>query len=116
MSALRRAISLLKCAGGIAIGLLVFSQTAHRFTPDQSEVVVHVMEGGVDVTIDDHVFRVEHAVDAPITCELSEGYHDLKMSLHGELLYEESFFLHRGEEQVLTAWNRLGGKARIARR
>ena len=112
----RRIVALAKCVGGVVIGLTVFWQTAQGVTPHQSAVVVHVMESGVDVTIDDQVFRVAKGADAPISCDLPEGRHELKMWLHGELLYEEEFTLDRDEELILTAWNRTGGRSTIATR
>lgn len=111
-----RMIALAKWLGAISIGLVVLWQTAQRVTSHDSGVVVHVMEGGAAVMIDDQFFQGSESVPSQIVVDLPPGRHELKMFLHGALLYDEPFSLGRGEEQVHTAWNCLGRPQQIATR
>jgi hypothetical protein len=83
-------------------------KSAETAGPNQSEVIVHVTENGVEVGIDGMVYLIADRFDGPILCELNSGRHLLTMSRDGQLLYREEFSLQRGEQRVLTAWALLG--------
>src|SRR5262245_7663713 len=99
------AIGVAKVLGSLALGAALAWQAVESAWPDESEVIVHVSEGGVEVQIDEQTYRVAIAWDNPIVCKLAHGQHVLSMTRAGELLYHEEFTLGRGEQRVLTAWD-----------
>jgi hypothetical protein len=92
-----------KCVGALVLSVVVLWQTAENVGPANSEVVVHVAEGRVEVFIDDLRFWIEHPLDEPIVCQLRSGRHQLRMIRSGQVLYEEEFTVERGRDKVLTA-------------
>jgi hypothetical protein len=98
-------IGVARVFGALALGAALAWQAIERSGPDQSEVIVHVSEGGVEVQIDERTYCVATAWDNPIVCELAHGQHVLSMTRAGKLLYHEEFTLGRGEQRVLTAWD-----------
>src|SRR5262249_31930909 len=62
-----------KCLGACGLGGLLLWQVAGRAGPQASEVVVHVTEAPVVVTIDGRSYRVATWRDSPIACELPTG-------------------------------------------
>ena len=111
-----RIVATAKCIAGLVIGLVVFWQTADRVTRRDSGVVVHVLQDRADLMIDGQEIPYTFGLQTPVVYDLPRGHHDLRMYLQGELVYQEEFTLARGEERVLFAWNRLGGKGRVATR
>jgi hypothetical protein len=61
---------LAKHAVGVVLGLFVLWVTADRVAPSRSEVVVHVMETSVSVSIDDRAYWVDASADTTVTCQL----------------------------------------------
>jgi hypothetical protein len=84
------------------LGLAILVWVAVHSGPRQGEVVVHVTEPDVEVTIAGHRFLVEGRRYDPIVCELPPGQYDLVMRRHGRVLYQESFEVHPRESLVLT--------------
>jgi hypothetical protein len=94
-----------KGAAGLTLSAVVLWQVAEHSVPDMSELVVHVCELGVDVTVDDLGFRVDDYRDMPVVCSVRAGKHLLRMYREGKVIYEEGFTVRRGEDRVLAAWD-----------
>jgi hypothetical protein len=103
--------SALNFLGGALLAGLALWWIAVQSGPQQGNVVIHVAEPHVTVSVDDRTFRVGAKHHIPITCELPPGEHSLTMIRGGSLLYSERFTLRRGEERVLTAWHDPSGRA-----
>src|SRR5262245_53051364 len=93
-----------KCLGACVLSGLLLWQVAGRAGPESSEVVVHVTESPVVVTIDGQSYRVATWRDSPIACELPTGWHELRMWRGAQLVYQEAFLVRPGENVALTAW------------
>jgi len=101
-------IGALKWAGAFAIvGGLAWQAASNPIRLD-SEVVVHVGVGDVDVLIDGLRFHVDRPLEHPIICQLATGVHELAMLKDGVELYYETFAVEEGEDNVLTAWDENG--------
>jgi hypothetical protein len=94
-----------KGAAGLVLSGFVLWQVAEHSGPNVSELVVHVSELGVDVTVDDLGFRVDDFGDIPVSCSVRAGKHILRMYRAGELIFERTFTVRRGEDLVLAAWD-----------
>ena len=94
-----------KCLGACVLSGLLLWQVAGRAGPQASEVVVHVTEAPVVVTIDGRSYPVATWRDSPITCELPTGWHELRVRRGAQLVYQEAFRVRPGENVVLTARN-----------
>src|SRR5262245_37581196 len=92
-----------KCLGACGLGGLLLWQVAGRAGPQTSEVVVHVTEAPVVVTIDGRSYPVATWQDSPFSCELGMGWHELRMWRGAQLVYQEAFQVRPGENLVLTA-------------
>jgi hypothetical protein len=88
----------LMLGGGITLWWI-----AEQVGPTQGPVLVHVIEPDVEVTVDGQTFWIEERRYAPIECPLRPGRYLLRMKRGGQVLYEEWFAVHRGEEVILTA-------------
>jgi hypothetical protein len=95
---------LTQAAGGL-LGLGILAWAAVHSGPTNGEVVVHVTEPDVDVSIGGHTYHVEERRFAPIVCELPPGLHELVVKRNGLVLDRQSFAVERGSSQVLTAWD-----------
>jgi hypothetical protein len=93
--------------GVVALTLVsaMFGYVAGQAGPQKCQAVIHVTEAGVDVWVDGLTFRVDTWRDSPIICPLAPGRHELRMTLGGRTLYQESFTLRGGDDVVLTAWD-----------
>jgi hypothetical protein len=80
-------------------------QVAEHADTQTTEVVVHVTEPSVVVTIDGRSYPVATWRDSPVVCELRMGWHDLRMWRGDRLVYQESFRVRPHENVVLTAWD-----------
>jgi hypothetical protein len=80
-------------------------QIAEHAGPQTSEVVVHVTESPVVVTIDGRSYPVATWRDSPVVCELCMGWHELRMWRGDRLVYQETFRVRPRENVVLTAWD-----------
>jgi hypothetical protein len=96
---------MIKLAAGGLLGLAVLGWVVEHCEPRDNEVVVHVMEPDVDVTIGNQTFQIEGRRFDPIVCYLSPGWHPLVMRRRDRILFEESFEVPRGENVVRTAWD-----------
>jgi hypothetical protein len=92
-----------KCLGACGLSGLLLWQVAGRAGTQTSEVVVHVTESPVVVTIDGRSYPVATWRDSPIACELPMGWHELRMRRGAQLVYQEAFLVRPGENVVLTA-------------
>jgi hypothetical protein len=79
-------------------------KTAEVAAPLESEVIVHVTQNGVEVTIDEQIYLLADQHAGPIVCHLRPGRHLLTMRRESRVLYREEFLLRAGEDRVLTAW------------
>jgi hypothetical protein len=93
-----------KCLGALMLSVVVLWQTADNAGLAESEVSIHVASSDVDVWVDEEAFRINRAFKEVIVCRLRPGWHELRMTRDGELLYEEAFTVERGHDVVLTAW------------
>jgi hypothetical protein len=94
-----------KIIGSLVLSLGIFWQVITHSGIVNGTVYVHVSNPQVDVTIDDFSYRVETAWERPIVCELSPGFHTVRMLRNLQTLFEEDFTLAPGQEVVLTAWD-----------
>jgi hypothetical protein len=108
---------LFKGAAGSLLGLAVLGWVVEHCGPRNNEVVVHVMEPDVEVTVDDQIYQIDSRRYEPIACELAEGRHHLLMRRGDCVLFDEWFEVRPGQNVVLTAWDeeRLRREARAMR-
>jgi hypothetical protein len=99
---------LLKYLAGCLLGLTILAWVAAHSGPAHGEVVVHVTEPDVEVSIGGRPYRIGERRYDPIVCKLTPGRHALVMTRHGRVLYPESFEVRRGVSLVLTAWDPMG--------
>jgi len=97
-----------KGIASLALGGAILGMVARHCGPREGVAYVHVATTGVDVTVDDDAYRVESLVETPIVCTLPPGFHVVRMSRAGAVLYEEGFVLEPGRELVLCAYDRTG--------
>lgn len=90
-------------AAGV-LGLTMLSSIAIHSKGTGGEVVLHVVEPDVEVTLGRETFLVEGRRFEPIVCELPAGGHRLKVVRGGRVLQDERFRVERGGFLVLTAW------------
>jgi hypothetical protein len=90
---------------GCLLGLAILAWVAAHSGPAHGEVVVHVTEPDVEVSISGRPYRIGERRYDPIVCKLPPGRHELVMTRHGSVLYRESFEVRRGVSLVLTAWD-----------
>jgi hypothetical protein len=98
-------IRMIKPVAGGLLGLAVLGWVVAHCGPRDNEVVVHVMEPDVEVTIGDQTFQIEGRRFDPIVCYLSPGWHPLVMRRGDRILFEESFEVRRSANVVRTAWD-----------
>jgi hypothetical protein len=91
-------------AGGL-LSLAILASIAQRSGPASSEVVVHVIEPDVEVTVGDRTYRIEGRRYDPIVRDLPPGSYPLIMRRGNRVLFDESFEVRRDESMVLTAWD-----------
>jgi hypothetical protein len=94
---------LIKGMGALMLGGITLLWIVEQVGPTQGTVLVHVTEPDVEVTVDGQTFWIEQRRYAPIECRLRPGRYLLRMKRCGQVLYEEWFAVHRGEEVILTA-------------
>ena len=94
-----------KWLGGVMLGGGLLWQVAEHAGPQTSEVVVHVTEYPVVVTIDGRSYPVATRRDSPLVCELRTGWHELRMWRGDRLVYQETFRVRFSDNTVLTAWD-----------
>jgi hypothetical protein len=90
---------------GFLLGLAVLGWVVERCGPRDIEVVVHVMEPDVEVTIGDRPFKIEGRRHKPIVCELPPGWHRLIMRRGDRILFEDEFETRPGDWIVRTVWD-----------
>jgi hypothetical protein len=73
-------------AGGV-MGLVVLGWAVEDCGSRSTEVVVHVMEPDVEVTVGDQTYPIEGRRYDPIVCELSPGWHRLVMRRGDHVLF-----------------------------
>src|SRR5262245_1240663 len=101
-SVIRRMIKL--AAGGL-LGLAVLGWVVEHCKPRDNEVVVHVMEPDVDVTIGNQTFQIEGRRFDPIVCHPAPGGHPARIGGPGSILFEGSVGVRRWGEVVRTGWD-----------
>jgi hypothetical protein len=97
--------STLKRLAWALVASAILAWVAAHSAPGRAEVVVHVSEANVEVSLGGRTFRIEERRFDPIVCELPAGCHVLVMTRHGRILYQEFFDVRPGQSLVLTAWN-----------
>jgi hypothetical protein len=97
-------IATLKGIASLALGGAILTMVAQHSGRREGVAYIHVATTGVDVTVDDLVYRVASLEETPIVCALPPGPHALRMSRAGAALYEEQFVLEPGGELVVCAY------------
>jgi hypothetical protein len=112
-----------RLAIGTVLGLIALARCAAvrwqtvRHSGSMKRVpYLQVPTPAVDVTIDDHRYRVDTLRESPIVCKLRTGRHLLRILRSGRALFEQEFTLDPGQEVVLTAWERSNEKPAQVRR
>jgi hypothetical protein len=88
----------------VFFGLAMLVWVADRCGPSDAEVVVHVMEPDVVVSIGSQTFTIEGHRSEPIVCSVSPGSYALIMRRADQILYEQALEVGPGENVVCTAW------------
>jgi hypothetical protein len=91
-------------AAAFAMGVVVLVWVGDRSRPTEAEVVIHVMEPDVVVSVGARSFPIEGRRSAPLVCSVSPGIQDLVMRRGDRILYEERLEILPGEQRVCTAW------------
>ena len=78
MSTLKAMTRIVMFAVVALAGVAVLREAAEQAGPQDAEVVVHVRETGVVVSIDDLDFRVDNYGNIPVVCTLLPGQHLLR--------------------------------------
>jgi hypothetical protein len=94
---------MIKVVAGSLLALSILVWIEERCGPQTNEVVVHVTESDVEVTIGDQTYQIEDRPFAPIACNLAPGWHRLVMRRGDRILFEESFEVRLGENCVRVA-------------
>ena len=94
---------LIKTMATLALAAVVFAWVVQNSGSPYGNVVVHVTEANVEITLDDFRILIRERRSTPITLQLPPGQHCLRMIRDQQTLYEERFILKRDEEVVLTA-------------
>lgn len=94
-----------KVSGGGLLSLAILVWVADHSGPPNGQVIVHVMESDVTLTIGGNTYQIEALRYAPIVCTLPRGRHELILSRGSQVLYRESFELRGGESLILNAWD-----------
>ncbi|QDV35923.1 hypothetical protein [Tautonia plasticadhaerens] len=97
-----------RAAGGGALGVVVLGFVAEHSGPRTGEVVVHVTEPGVELSVGGISLDVRERRYEPLVFELPAGRHELTMSRGGRLLHREWFSIEGGDSVVLAAWDQEG--------
>ena len=93
-----------KCLGALILSVVVLWQTADNAGFVESEICIHVAADDVEVLVDDESYWIKSRFKEVIVCRLRPGRHELRMMRDGQLLYEQTFTVERGQDVVLTAW------------
>jgi hypothetical protein len=91
-------------ASGGLLGLAVLGWVVESVGPSRVEVVVHVAEPNVELSVGGQSFSIRGRLDAPIVCELSPGWHHLAMKRGDRFLFEEDFEVRPDANVVRTAY------------
>ena len=94
---------LIKGMAALLLGGSTLYWVAEEVKPAEGTVLVHVIEPDVEVIVGDRVFWIKEREWSPIECTLRPGRHLLRMTRDDQILYEEWFTVHRGEDVILTA-------------
>jgi hypothetical protein len=89
----------------IVLGGAVAWRVAEQAPANHGEVIVHVVEDGVDVSIDGDISRVNDWRDTPVVRELPPGPHWVSMIRDGTMLEARVFAVRPGDSVVLTLWD-----------
>jgi hypothetical protein len=96
---------ILKGAAGSLLGVALLGWVVVHSGPRSHEVVVHVAEPDVEVTVGDRTYQIEGRRYDPIVCELSSGWHRLVMGRGDRILFEETFEVRPGMNVVRVAYD-----------
>lgn len=89
---------------GTVMGLTMIAFIASR-AGSSAEVVLHVTEANVEVSVGSHTLRIDDRSYEPIIFHLAPGPYELVMTRADHVLYREAFQVRSGETCVLTAYN-----------
>jgi hypothetical protein len=91
-------------AAACLLSLALLAWAVVHSGPRHGEVVVHVTEPDLEVSLDGRTYRIEGLREDPIVCDLPAGAHTLVVTRQGRLLRRETFEVVGGQGVVLTAW------------
>jgi hypothetical protein len=91
--------------GGLGLGLVALGSHPAGTSEHFPNVLVHVTEPDVDVSIGEHTYHVEGRAADPISLNLAVGRHQLIMRRGDRVLCDQTFEIRPGEETMLTAWD-----------
>ena len=89
--------------GSLLFGSVILWQIADHSGSTKGRAIVHVVESGVEVKVNDARYWVETLWESPVIFELTPGRHTARMNRAGRVVYHEEFTLGRGEEIILMA-------------
>ena len=98
-------VRLLRSLAYCVFGLGVLAWLVDHGGPPTGQVVVHVMEPDVQVTLGGNSYTIGLDPYVVIESELKRGWYELTMSRNGRILFQQEFKLRGGHSQVLTAYD-----------
>jgi hypothetical protein len=100
--------------GAAMLGGAVLWTVAREAGPRDCEVVIRVVEAGLEVRVDGRIYPCEADPFSPIVCDLRSGHHTISVRRGGRSVHVEEFELERGDHIVLTALDDAWFKVRPA--
>ena len=95
--------------GSLLLGGVILWQVVEHTGSTKGCAIVHVPNVGVEVEVDDARYRIETLWETPVVCELTPGGHTLRLIREGRVVCEEEFAVGRGEEIIVSAWDKTDG-------
>jgi hypothetical protein len=100
----------LKRLGAVCLIFVILWHVVLHAGPQEGTAIVHVSRPDVDVSIDNRSYHVDSMEESPLVCELPPGVHEVKVSVDGLILGEESFTVEPGKEVVMSPITRAAAK------
>lgn len=89
----------------IVLGASVLVWVVDRHRGTDAELVIHVAEPDVVLTVGDQSFTIQGLDVRPIVCEVEPGSHVLTLRRDDRVLYQETVAVDPGESRVCTAYD-----------
>ncbi len=89
----------------LVLGASVLVWVVDRYRGTDAELVIHVTEPDVRLTVGDQLFTIQGLDPRPIVCYLVPGSYVMTLSRDDRVLYEETVVLGPGESRVCTAYD-----------